>query len=79
MNHFEFYNPVRIVFGAGEVSRIGELASLLGKRALIVSYNQVDFYGDLFERIHARLEAFGMRYMDCFTAASHNWAVQAPI
>ena len=37
MNNFEFYNPVHIVFGAGEINRAGALASQLGKQALLVS------------------------------------------
>lgn len=71
MNNFEFYNPVKIVFGAGEVSRIGEIAKAYGKKALIVSYDVVDFYGDLFDRIHAKLEENGMEYVDCFKATAN--------
>ena len=71
MNNFEFYNPVRIVFGAGEVKRIGEIASQYGKRALIVSYAVVDFYGDLFDRIHAALKEKGMTWVDCFVATAN--------
>jgi alcohol dehydrogenase YqhD (iron-dependent ADH family) len=36
MDKFEFYNPVRIVFGAGEMDRLGDLASGFGKKALLV-------------------------------------------
>ena len=36
MQNFEFYNPVRIVFGPGEMNRLGELASKHGKKALLV-------------------------------------------
>ena len=71
MNNFEFYNPVKVIFGAGEVRRIGEEASNWGKRALIVSYDKVDFYGDLFDRIHASLEEKGMSYVDCFVATAN--------
>lgn len=34
--NFEFYNPTRLVFGAGNLSRLGEIASQYGKKALIV-------------------------------------------
>lgn len=71
MNNFEFYNPVKVVFGEGEVCRIGEIAKCYGKKALIVSYDKVDFYGDLFDRIHARLEENGMSYEDCFAATAN--------
>ena len=71
MNNFEFFNPVKIIFGAGEVSRVGEQAKRYGKRALIVSYSEVDFYGNLFERIHQKLEENGMSYVDCFVATAN--------
>ncbi len=71
MNNFEFYNPVKIVFGEGEVARIGEIAKEYGKKALIVSYAKVDFYGDLFDRIHAKLEENGIGYADCFAATAN--------
>lgn len=71
MNNFEFYNPVKIIFGAGEVKRIGEAAKDYGKKALIVSYSVVDFYGDLFERIHASLQEKGVEYVDYFAATAN--------
>lgn len=71
MNNFEFYNPVKIIFGAGEVKRIGEAAKDYGKKALIVSYSVVDFYGDLFERIHASLQEKGIEYVDYFAATAN--------
>jgi alcohol dehydrogenase YqhD (iron-dependent ADH family) len=39
MNSFEYSNPVRVIFGAGTFSRAGEEIAKLGKKALIVSYN----------------------------------------
>jgi alcohol dehydrogenase YqhD (iron-dependent ADH family) len=36
MKPFEFYNPVRIVFGPGEMSQLGDLAAKHGARALLV-------------------------------------------
>ncbi|MEA5011957.1 MAG: iron-containing alcohol dehydrogenase [Angelakisella sp.] len=71
MNNFEFYNPVKIIFGAGEVSRIGKVAKSYGKKALIVSYKVVDFYGDLFDRIHSCLAENGVEYVDCFVATAN--------
>jgi alcohol dehydrogenase YqhD (iron-dependent ADH family) len=46
MNNFQFYNPVRIVFGAGEVKQIGAEAATLGKKALLVSYADCGFERD---------------------------------
>lgn len=71
MNSFEFYNPVKIIFGAGEVKRIGEVTKKYGKRALIISYSVVDFYGDLFDRIHQSLHDEGISYTDCFIATAN--------
>lgn len=71
MNPFELYNPVKVVFGPGEVKRVGAEASQYGKNALIVSYSVVDFYGGLFDRIHKSLEEKGMTYTDCFVATAN--------
>ncbi|MBE0696385.1 MAG: iron-containing alcohol dehydrogenase, partial [Anaerolineaceae bacterium] len=71
MNNFELFNPVKIIFGAGEVKRIGEAAKAYGKRVLIISYSKVDFYGDLFDRIHQSLTANGIGYVDCFVATAN--------
>lgn len=71
MNNFEFFNPVKLVYGAGEVSKIGFYAKDYGKKALIVSYTEVGFYGDLFERVHKALEKNGMRYVDYFGATAN--------
>ncbi|NWK56604.1 iron-containing alcohol dehydrogenase [Verrucomicrobiaceae bacterium N1E253] len=38
MNSFEYYNPVRVVFGPGTLQRVGEEAAKLGTSAMIVSY-----------------------------------------
>lgn len=71
MNNFEFYNPVKLVFGAGELKRIGELSKGYGKRALIVSYSVVDFYGDLFTIIHNKLSENSITYVDYFAATAN--------
>lgn len=71
MNPFELYNPVKVVYGPGEVKRVGNEAAQYGKNALIVSYSVVDFYGDLFDRIHKSLEESGMTYTDCFVATAN--------
>lgn len=71
MNSFEFYNPVKIIFGAGEINRIGNETALYGKKALIISYNEVSFYGDLFERIHDSLKEQNIDYIDCYVATAN--------
>ncbi|MDR1801723.1 MAG: iron-containing alcohol dehydrogenase [Lachnospiraceae bacterium] len=71
MNSFEFYNPVKIVFGVGSVEQIGIEVSKYGKKALIVSYDDVSFYGDLFDRIHVKLRENGVAYADYFGATAN--------
>ncbi|GAA6482452.1 iron-containing alcohol dehydrogenase [Enterocloster aldenensis] len=71
MNNFEYYNPVKIIYGQGEVVRIGQAARDYGRKALIVSYDRVDFYGNLFERIHGQLKESGIDYVDCFIATAN--------
>lgn len=71
MNNFECYNPVKLIFGAGEVCRIGEQAKEYGTRALIVSYQDVSFYGNLFDRIHERLHEDGLTWVDYFAATAN--------
>ncbi len=71
MNNFEFYNPVKIVYGANEVNKIGNYAKDLGKKALIVTYTEIGFYGDLFDRIHKALEENGIAYVDYLGATAN--------
>lgn len=35
--NFEFYNPTRIIFGAGNLSQLGETVGAYGKKALLVT------------------------------------------
>ena len=35
--NFEFHNPTQLVFGAGALSRLGEVVSKHGKKALMVT------------------------------------------
>ena len=43
MNNFEYWNPVRIIFGAGELKKIGQEAAKLGKSVCLVSYKDLGF------------------------------------
>jgi len=71
MNNFEFYNPVKLVFGNGESKKVGEYAKGIGKTALIVSYTKVDFYGDLFDKIKASLDSVGIKSYTFFGATAN--------
>lgn len=41
MTNFEFSIPTKIIFGAGEVKRTGEQAARFGKKAMLVTYDEV--------------------------------------
>lgn len=71
MNNFEYYNPVKLIFGNGEAKKVGNYAKDFGKRALVISYTKVDFYGKLFDEIRASLEAEGI-VMSTFFGATAN-------
>ena len=77
MQSFEFYNPVKILFGPGQVSRIGEVSAQYGKKALIVSYQKIDFYGDLFDRIQKSLSENGVASVTHFAATPNPMISQA--
>ncbi len=70
MDRFEFYNPVRVIFGPGEAARVGTEAAKLGKRALLVSYRDNTFFGDLLPRIKTLLAESGV-------AVSTHYAITA--
>lgn len=40
MYSFEFSMPTKVIFGSGSVSKVGKEASLYGKKALLVTYDQ---------------------------------------
>ena len=60
MNNFEYYNPVKVVFGAGTLEKVGEEAALLGKSALIVSYKEHGLLKPVLEKATALMEAAGL-------------------
>ena len=60
MKNFEYYNPVRVIFGAGEVSRCGEEAKKLGTKDCLVSYKELSFLKPLLERIEELLTKEGL-------------------
>ena len=60
MNKFDFYNPVKLIFGEGQVSRVGREAAGLGSKALVVSYGEHDVLGELLAKIESMLESRGV-------------------
>lgn len=60
MKRFELYNPVRVVFGAEESKKIAEYVKPLGKKAMIVSYEEHGFFEKLLSDTEAALENAGI-------------------
>jgi alcohol dehydrogenase YqhD (iron-dependent ADH family) len=68
---FEFFNPVHIIFGAGESKRAGEEARMLGQKALLVSYADHDFLAGGIETIQASMHAAGMGVVPFFGVSAN--------
>lgn len=68
MNNFEYYNPVRVLFGAGELKRIGEEAKKLGKNICLVSYKELNFLQPLMDKIERLLKEEGLNVFTFYEA-----------
>ena len=66
MFDFEFYNPVRAVFGIGKVALAGEKAAELGKKALLVSYAEPGPLADVLARVKGLLTDAGVEVVEFF-------------
>lgn len=64
MESFEYYNPVKVVFGAGVIEQVGSYASQYGKKAMLVTYSECGHFADTIKMIHGRLEAAGVDCID---------------
>jgi len=53
MTNFSFYNPVRLVFGPGELKQVGAEAKALGRKALVVSYREHGFMQATLDQVSA--------------------------
>ena len=71
MNNFQFYNPVRIVFGAGEVKQIGAEAAALGKKALLVSYADCGFMKETLDKVVALCKEKGVAVVPFYAAVAN--------
>jgi alcohol dehydrogenase YqhD (iron-dependent ADH family) len=63
--NFEFHNPTRIIFGAGNLSRLGEVASEFGKKALIVTGGGSVKRSGAFDRAVKSLKSANIAYAEC--------------
>lgn len=63
--NFEYHNPTRLIFGAGSLSRLGEVAKELGKKALIVTGGGSVKRNGTFDRAIRSLKAAGVEFAEC--------------
>jgi len=63
--NFEFHNPTHLIFGAGRLSQLGELANKYGKRALIVTGGGSVKRSGIFDRAVESLEKAGVLVAEC--------------
>lgn len=71
MQNFSLYNPVKVIFGPGELRQLGTEAKALGKQALIVSYKEHAFMQELLSTACALLKEQGVNPV-CFFEARAN-------
>lgn len=62
---FEFHNPTRLIFGAGSLSRLGEVVATLGKKALLVTGKGSVKRTGVFQRALESLEGAGVAVAEC--------------
>lgn len=63
--NFEFHNPTRIIFGAGNLARLGGVAREYGAKALIVTGGGSVKKSGAFDRAVQSLTAAGVAYAEC--------------
>ncbi len=63
--NFEFQNPTRLIFGAGSVARLGEVAGHYGKKALLVTGGGSVKRSGAFDRAVTSLKAAGLNFAEC--------------
>ncbi len=64
MQSFEFYNPTRIIFGDGKVSRVGVEAAAIGKKALLVYGRSSIKTNGIYDQVTASLNEAGVECVD---------------
>ena len=63
--NFKFHNPTRLVFGAGSLSRLGQIVEEKGTRALVVTGGGSVKRNGTFARAVAALEQAGVTVIEC--------------
>ena len=63
--NFEYHNPTRLIFSAGALSRLGELAAQYGQRALLVTGGGSVKRNGTFDRALKSLTDAGVAVFEC--------------
>jgi len=63
--NFEFQNPTRLIFGAGTLSRLGEVVRAIGTRALLVTGGGSVRKSGVLDRAVTSLKAAGVSVVEC--------------
>jgi len=63
--NFEFHNPTQLVFGVGKLSKLGEVVSQYGQKALVVTGGGSVKRTGVFDRAVASLEEAGVAVEEC--------------
>ncbi|BBO69924.1 NADH-dependent alcohol dehydrogenase [Desulfosarcina alkanivorans] len=63
--NFEFYNPTHLIFGAGTLSKLGEVVSKHGSKALIVTGGGSVKRHGVFDKAVSSLDTAGVAYAEC--------------
>lgn len=62
---FDYHNPTKLIFGAGSLARLGEVAKAYGTRALLVTGGGSVKRNGTYDRAAASLAAAGVSAVDC--------------
>ena len=77
MQNFEYYNPVKVSFGEGTVLQTGSLCQGIGKHALLVSYDRVDYLRDVIATVEGSLSNVGISVTKYFAVTANPTMEQA--
>ncbi len=68
MNNFDFYNPVRVRFGAGQLESVGDIARKAGQCACIVSYRELGPLKPVCDKVENLLKEKGISVFTFYKA-----------
>jgi len=71
MENFEYYNPVKVVFGAGVLDQIGGQAALYGKKALLITYKKCAYFAEPIKRIKKSLADQGVSLLEFYGVSAN--------